>query len=231
MAKATNPSVQALAAIAERMIRDMENHSGARRMQAEVNRIHGGAAALHDVAANRSPVETPEAHALKVAKLARKFDSEVTASINRAVSAYQESLQDTQRRIDERVNLKPDAFASEIRSAFRTLDSSAKAKLIKQLVKENRGPELAAIVKAPSVLTGISDEQRAAYEQSIIGMHAAAEVNELEKLDDVWGAFDAAVRASGGIVKSLTDPSKLAEIERGAAAADAASDAFNQSLQ
>lgn len=226
-----HPRVKALAAIAERMLGDMEGNAAARRIHAEANRLRAGADALDRAAANRNPLDTPEAHIKKIATMARKLDQEITASINRAGAAFHDGMQDVQRRIDEKVDLKPDAFAAEIRATFRTLSAEEKGKLVKNLVDGNRGPELAAIVKAPSVLTGISDERRAAYEASIVGKHAAAEVQERERLNDVFDALSTATRTAIQFVTSLTDPGRVAAIERGEAAASAAGEAFNQSLQ
>lgn len=228
---APHPIVLALGAIADRMGRDMGDHSQSRQLLAEVNRLRGGADALDNVRASRSPLDTPAAHALKVGAMAKKFDREITAMLNRASQIMTAGAQDIQRRIDDKINLKPDAFAAEIRAAFRSLGSKAQGDLINKLIKEGRGPELAAIVRAPSVLTGISDEQRAAYEIAMVTTHAAQEYEEREKLEEVFDSAMAASRAAAGIAKSFTDPGELARIEREAAEANAAGEAFNNSLQ
>jgi hypothetical protein len=226
-----DPMVRAIEVIAQRMTMDLPDHKAALQMQAEVNRLKLRGEALDNVNRTRSPLDTPAAHALKVAKLARSFDKETTDALNRATRIWADAYKDTQTRIDDKVNLRPDAFAPEIRAAFRTLSSKAKADLITQLVKENRGPELAAIVKAPAVLTGITDEARAAYENMMLVTYAAPEVDELAKLEDLLSSVTAATRASSNMVKDLTDPRKLAEIESQAAAADQASAAFGQTIQ
>ncbi len=228
---AKNPMVSAIAAIAERMLADIGDHAAARQMQAQVTRLSQGATALDNVNANRSPLDTPAAHEIKVARLARTYDKEATATLNRALQIYAEGQADLARRIDAKVKLKSDAFAEEIRTTFRGLDSKGRAQCINQLVEENGGPALAAILEGPSLLTGIPDEQKARYEQAILARHASAELNEREQLAGVFEAVGAATRAAGGLVKEFTDPNKLAEIERGAEAANAAGAAFDQSMQ
>lgn len=223
--------VKAIEVISQRMIADLPDHARAMQLQAEVNRLKLRAEALDNVNARRSPLDTPAAHALKVAKLARKFNSETTEMLNRAARIYGDAINEAQARIDAKVNLRPDSFASEIRAAFRSMNSKAQAELIKQLVTENRGPELAAIVRAPSILTGISDQERATYEKMIVDLHAGPEADEIAKMDDVWSAVHAATRAAGTMVAELTDPHILRDIEQQAAAADEASAAFNQSPQ
>lgn len=225
------PMVKAIEAIAGRMLSNLgDDHHVGLLLQAEVKRLYAKAEALDSVNARRSPLETPAAHAMKVAKMARTFNSEITATINRAGQVWSTGFKDVERRISEKVDLRPDAFASEIRTAFRGMHGKARAALIKQLVEENRGPELAAIVKAPSILSGIGDQERQNYEKMIVARHAGAEVDEIAKLEDVFSAVSAAAGAAESMVKDFTNPAKLAEIEREAAASEAAGVAFSQSF-
>lgn len=227
-----DPMVKAIEVISGRMLGGIrEDHPVARQLQSEVNRLRTKAEALDNVRARRSPLDTPAAHALKVAKMARTFNSEITATVNRAGQIWAEGFKDVHRRIDEKANLKPDAFASEIRTAFRALNNKAQAALINQLVRENRGPEMAAIVRAPSVLTGISDEQKALYEKMLVETHARSEMDEAAGLEEVFSAVHSATNAAGMLVRDMTDPAKLAAIEGEAAAADAAGAAFQSSFQ
>lgn len=142
MAKVPHHRVRALAAVAERMVGEMGDHAVARQLQMQINRLRDGATALDDVRANRSPLETEGAHMVKVAGMSKKFDREITAVMNRLGEVWREGEKDVQRRIDDKVNLKPDAFAVEIRATFRTLNATDKAKLISELVDGNRGTEL-----------------------------------------------------------------------------------------
>lgn len=103
--------------------------------------------------------------------------------------------------------------------------------MIAELIEQKRGPELAAITQSSPLLSGLNDQQREAYERSFISKHAAAELREKEQIGTAFDAFDVAQRAAGELVKGFTDPGKLAEIERGVAAAEAAAEALKQSLQ
>lgn len=230
MARVSDHAVRALQAVAARMTKSIPDHPTARALQGEVTRLANHASALDNMRANRSPLDTPEAHALKVGKAAKKLDQEITALINRAGNHTRAGLADAQRRIDQKINLTPDAFAQEIRAAFRNMDGKAKAKLVNQLVEENRGPELAAIVKAPAILTGISEEQRAAYEKMIISLHAGDELDEISNIEEVFSAVLTATDTAGNLSKRFSDPVELAKIERADSAAKAAGDAFEQSL-
>ena len=231
MAGAVDPMVSAIGVIVDRMMNDIGDHAVARQIKAEADRLRRGAEALDNVRRNRSPLDTPEAHKLKVAKAARKYEAEIEAARTRAHEIYGRGIMEVDRRIVEKVDLKPTAFAQEIRTAFRELDSQAKTKLINQMVEENRGPELAAIVDAPSVLTGISDQQRSMYRQDIISKHAAAELDEQEKLGDVFNASLDAAKAARNLVKRLADPGELASIIHADGVANEARTAFDESLQ
>jgi len=231
MAGAIDPMVSAIAAMVDRMTNNIGDHPVARQLKAEAERLQRGAEALDSVRRNRSPLDTKEAHTLKVAKAARKYEAEIEAARGRAHEIFGRGASEINGRIVEKVDLRPSAFAQEIRTAFRELDSQGKVKLINELVDGNRGPELAAIVDAPSVLTGISDQQRAMYRQAIISKHAADEVDEQEKLSEVFFASLDTAKAATGLVRRLVDPGELAHIEHVDAQAKEASAAFNESLQ
>lgn len=220
----------AIAALAGRLSA-MGDNAVVREMRAEVDAIAKAATDLDAAHANHSPLMTPAAHAVKVAKQAREFDKQAAASLNRILPAYGRAQQDVERRILEKINLRPNEFASEIRTAFRHLNSKKKSELITQLVKEGRGPELAAIVEAPSVLTGIGDEEKARYKAMMVETHAADLLNELELIRSAFNEADTAITTAGQMVRALTDPNKLAEIERDHAAAAAADAAFAQSVR
>jgi uncharacterized phage infection (PIP) family protein YhgE len=230
MARSSSHRVKTIAHLAEK-VGKMGDSPTARGLQAEINRLRAGAEALDNVNANRSPVDTEAAHALKVAQLARQLDKQITTVINRSGEIMRDGLANLQGKIDAKIDLKPDAFAAEIRTAFRGLNATEKGDMIAALVKENRGPELAAIVKAPSVLTGITDEQKARYEEAIIATHAAPELEARATLSDAFDIVAAASSSASNLVKDLTDPHKLAEIERGDASAREAAAIFTQSLQ
>jgi len=223
-----HPLAKALEAIAERVKGDTP---AIRKLQAEVNRLASSAGQLDTVHRNRSPLDTEAAHALKVAKLARQYGSRVTEALNRGLGEWAVSRAELEQRIVEKINLKPDPkFAAEIRSVFRTVDGTKRLEMLGQFVKENRGPELAAILEGPAFLTGISEEQKSAYRASMISTHAAAEQEELEALDEAAEGFQIANRTASNFAKELTDPGRLAKIERDANAAAEADLAFKQSL-
>jgi hypothetical protein len=225
--------VSAITLLSQRIPGDRPEHQVSRSMQGEINRLRMSAEALEKVSRSRSPLDTPAAHAIKVAKLARKLDAERVAAFQRLVKTWGEGREKLQHQIENKLNLKPDPeFANEIRTAFRALSNDEKAKFIEELVTDSkRGPEMAAILRAPSILTGISDEQKAAYELSFTTKHAGDLFDEQKYLDGAYENAIAAERATFDLVKAFTDPQQLAQIEREAAVSREAGEAFDRSLQ
>lgn len=217
-----HPSVSAIISIAER--------AGDHPLKGEMVRLRNAAEALDSVRLNRSPLVTTAAHELNVAKKAKQFRQEAAASFNRAAETYAQELHNIDRRIAEKVNLKADEFAPEIRARFREMSGKQRKELIDALVDGKRGPELAAIVEAPSILTGINDQQRDAYRQRMVEKHAADELRAKEVMGDAFESVNASVSAADKFFKELTDPGRMSEIERADEAASTANDAFKQSL-
>ena len=80
--------VKAMEAIAGRMLKDIgDDHRTGLQLQAEVNRLRMRAEALDNANARRSPLDTPAAHAIKIAKMARMDRAELGKRIWRTTSA------------------------------------------------------------------------------------------------------------------------------------------------
>lgn len=223
-----HPLVKAVDYMASNMLADLGgDHVLGRQLQAEVTRLGKKAEALDAVRARRNPTETPAAHALKVSKLARAFDAEIAQAKGRLTQSWGAGVSEVYRRIEDKANLKPDAFAGEIRTRLSQMSAKDRDAQLKRWIDENRGPELAAITKAPPMLSGLSGQETAMWEAAHIERHAASDVAEAKALDEVYAIITSATKAVGDFARELTDPETIAAIESGAAAADAASDAYS----
>ena len=231
MADRKDHGASAITIIAERMLARMPDHPAAQKLHAEARRLKSGAELLDALRSKRDPSITPAKHAMNVAESARKLDRELTQMINRAGRATFDGIENAQKRIAEKVNLQPPANAEEIRKAVLAMDSKDRVKLVNRLVRENRAPELAAIVKEPGYLTGFEDEQLANFEKAILSTHAAEEMAEIASLEGLFEELNTGIATAGQLCKRVTSPSELAAIERAAAEADAAADAFKQALE
>jgi hypothetical protein len=199
-----------------------DGHREHHEVVGEVRRLVDFAEALHTLRTTRDPTQTDAAHQKRVLTAAVKFAKEAETALARMNKSWATGHLNIDARIAAKVNLKPDAYAAEVRDLYRRMSSAEKAKFFTELVDEGRGAELAAIVKAPKAVTGMPDDQRQKYEAAFVARHAPEEVREQEALKD---AFDTALvvhREARGLATAYSDSAKLAEIERAENAATAA---------
>jgi hypothetical protein len=226
------PLAQAIAAMAGRIADRAGNSHAAKLIYEEAKGVGTAAEGLSLLAAQRRPTETRAAHLKRVTAAAKLFLAKSDGARERAAKAGFAGKQDVQRRIDERVRLVPNEYATEVRAGFRMLDREGKLAALQRMVEENSGPELAAIVRVPPIAVGLnSAAEQAQWEKVITAKHAAAELDEMAAIDAAWEAMAIIGRTSYELVKSLDDPLEMARIEQAEAEADAAVEAFNQSLQ
>lgn len=216
--------VAALGRIAERITEKLptEGHSHTRRLQAEIIRLRDGLQAIGELHANRNPTHTVDAHTKQVATAAKKFGTSIGLMSDRLHSVMREGLTELDGRINAKVRLVPDAYAAEIRDAYRRMDGTERANLLADLVKTNNGPALAAITRAPSILTGILPEHQERFNSAIISTHAPEEQTEKLALLEAFNAALACEPIARQTVANYSDPAKLAEIEKAEQAANAA---------
>lgn len=222
----------ALAHIAARIVEGLPDsgHAATRKIHAEVIRLQNGANALEKLYATRNPIDTPAAHEKRIATASRKYGEDVKASLGRLSTIVHDGLVDVEKRTSAKVNLVADGFAQEIRSAFRAMNNTQRVELLNELVESNRAPELAAIVKAPGILTGISDEMSTQYAGLIVSKHAPQEAAEQARLMTALEAAVTATKVGDQVAAAYSDPINLSQIERGEEQARAADAAFASAL-
>lgn len=218
--------------LSERMIDGLaqDEHPFAHRLHSHVLRLRAACAALIDLHDTPDPTATEAAHFKRVSQAAQKLAGEIEALRERTANTVREGLLDIDRRIAQKVKLIPDAHAAEIRQVFRGMNSTERIKLLSELAENNRGPELAAIVKSPTILTGVSVELRDRFEEQIIFRHAPAEHAEQQALMAAHGTAISVPSVATAIAQKYSDPGKLASIERGERMAALAEAAFAGSL-
>lgn len=232
MSKNFASRIPALDHIARRISEGLpaEGHIAAHKIYAEVVRLRNGADALEKLHASRNPLHTPEAHSKRVSTASRKFGEEVTATLARLSTIVRDGLVDVEKRTSAKVDLTADSFAQEIRSAFRGMTSTARLDLLNELVEGNRASELAAIVRAPAILTGIDPDMQAKYAALIVAKHAPEETAEQERLMQALDTAIVGTQLGSQIAAAYSDPASLAQIERGEEQANAADAAFMTAL-
>jgi hypothetical protein len=161
--------------------------------------------ALHDLRVGRNPEDEPAVHARKLSRLiedgsrdwASQWDG-VKADLKRERSRVESELQ---RAANLKVN--PD-YRNAIVGVFSGLKPEERTAAIQQAVAEGDGGTIAVLLEAPTMVTGLTAEQRAAikaqsYERANPANHAL-----LKQLDK------ALVRAEAASIAAIDATMKLA---------------------
>lgn len=174
--------------------------------------LYGAIDALQTLHADRNPLETQAVQEKRIQQAVKKLETTAKEVGKQAENIIGDGIARLQGELDTKVKLKPNEYAAELRAQARTLDYDGKLKLLTELADANDGPMLAALIKAPSVLTGIPAEVSNRFTEHVYAKHAPEEWEELkdlltlvtERLDIVNTALTAA--------KAYSDPVRLAEI-------------------
>lgn len=230
-----HPSYMAQAAsqVASRMTSGVGStgHTHLREMQNVVERLGNASGTLGKLIDNKSPTETEDAHHKKVGAAAKAFGSAVANGQAQLNTIMQRGMRDIEERSRAKTGLKANEYAGEIRAAVRPMPIDAKLALFNDLAKQGRGADLAAVVDAPPLLTGVTPEMQQRAKDMLEATHAPAERAEREALLQGFSdAFDM-TSALANMARGLGDPRKLAEIERGEEAARAALEAFQEATR
>lgn len=229
MSNYTPHQILALGAIADRIIHKLPEtggHTHQRALYSTIARLATGLDALQTLHATRSPTETEGSHVKRVMTAAQKLDKNITETYNRLSEISREGHAEINSRIGQKVKLIPDQYAAEIRAQYRAMSSTEQVKLLGELVENNRGAEFAAIVKAPGILTGLSEDMGARFEAALLVKHARAEVEEREMLNEALDAAMLAAKTAGEAANLFTDPVALAKITADEAKAASAAAKF-----
>ena len=231
---AIDPKVLALVELAKRLSAKLppgDGHAATRQVIGATLHLTDAARSLHNLRTTRNPTETEGSHQKRISLAAERLGRETTATTNRLSEFLRSGRSDLAVRIAEKTKLTPDAYAAEIRAVYRGMTQTERTKLLADLVDGGRGPELAALVNAPTTLTGMSDEFRQQYVAAFIAKNAPAESEEQALLDEVYSDALVSTQTVGALADAYADPAKLAEITRAEAAADAAARAFDGMVQ
>ncbi len=123
-----------------------------------------------------------------------------------------------------RLNSNRDPTITDAAHVKRVADAAAK-------LGKARGSELAAILVAPLSATGLSAEARSKWEQVYVARHAPDELNEQLVLTATCeGALSVGTPTAGKVEAAYSSPTRIAEIARAEAAANAVAATFDRSV-
>lgn len=198
----------------------------ARNIASTIQGLAVSAEALAKVYDSKSPTETEDAHHKKVVTAAKAFGGQAERVRDRLHEIVQAGMRDIEARSRAKTGLKANEYAGEIRAVIRNMPTDTKLALFNELAEEGRGAELAAVIDAPALLTGVTVEMQQRAKEVLETVHAKAETDERDKLSQVFAEAYDVVSMCANAARQLGDTERLADIEHGEAAAAAALDAF-----
>lgn len=205
-------------------------YTQSRAMAAHVGRLAEAVEAMERLAESPNPTETTARHASRVAEAGKKVQQRVAVVWDHINELGQDGTVSIQQRITETANLRPNEFAQEIRASVREMKPEGRRDVLHHAVKNGDAATVAALVNAPSVVTGLDAQYADRMKQAYIEQHAPKETAALTALSDTMSTAFSAASAAKQSAREATDPQYIAKIQREAEAAEAAQSDFNQAL-
>ncbi len=141
---------------------DFSNNAALKAASDGLGYLFEGQRSLNELRMNANPEHSPARHARVVAEAVNSFGENAAGVLESAKAV----LKSEQRRLDSELeaaaNLKPVAhhFAAIV-GTFSNMKASQRARALDDLIDQQDGPTLAALVETSIVLTGLTPEQRA----------------------------------------------------------------------
>lgn len=169
---------------------------------------------LEELARTRSPSETPEAHALRVANAAKKLDQNLSQAretfnnnTTQAWAAFADKLAQA-TKLDRET-----PHAAEIRAYFRSLKTTEeRLERINEAVKSRDSATLSALVNGPDYLSGVDKAMRdkfiADYQREV----APDLVAEIDAFTEADQSAQEVLRIAQKSVREAFDPSYVEKI-------------------
>lgn len=218
--------------IAERMRAKLHDGSSlySRRLHGHVVSISSQVAALEKLAVSKSPMETEERHAVRLAEASKKLAASRQNAEKSVYRVVAEAYDDLNAQIAKKANIIPDQHASEVRAALRSMKEKDRQAALQQALEEGNGPIIAAITDAPQILTGINPEMAGRFREIVEERKAPELVAERSQILDHFDSTLAVLRTVDRSVSEGFDPEKLRKIEEAERNFQNASGSFESSF-
>jgi len=193
----------------------------------ELQNLAGQLEALENLAANKSPKDTEEAHLLKLEHAGDKLLKRQRELSARIQTRTTEAVRAIAEKMDAELGMYSSPYAHEIRSALRTMPLEQQQAAIKHAIDNKDGQFFRAISEAPPMLSGLTsttvDNSMLAFKKK----HAPELVRESEQVMEALNTSLSALDIPRRAVREGIDPAKLIEIKEAEARAEQAQVAFD----
>ena len=164
------------------------NDSKTEKMRSIIGRIEKEATGLFELVSKPDPMKSAVAIDLLINQEKAKLRDVVAQSRVQLTNIVADSRHGREFERMQKADLRPDDFASEIRTAFRSLDATSKLQFMTDAIKARDRATVAAIVMAPPLLSGLPAEQIANYRESYLDAIGPNQKNEADEMQDLVDA-------------------------------------------
>ena len=196
----------------------------------QVVRVQHGVDAIDELSRNRNPMETDAAHFKKVSLHAKNLKLKAEKAKRDIQDSMRQSVIKLEEETTAKTNLIEGKYSNEIRAAYRSMENSERAKAINQAIVEKDAPTVAAIVKAPAVLTGFTNDELTRYQTEYKNLVAPDYMGKLEGILDNEQLASTALNSAISASNEYIDNERYNEVERLEGLSLAAEGAFRESF-
>ncbi len=186
--------------------------------------------AFEQLAANRSPTTTPEAHALKVSAASQKLADAALRLEAEIFTEHARLRANFDSEIRSKAKLEPLASGVEIRQAMRQMSEKDRMTAVSKAFKDGDHEVLSALINGNLITTSIHDSLRKDYTEQFEIRMAPELVTERAQLDGLLQDSSHPLRQARQVAKDSTDLKYISEIQKAADAASKIESDFEASI-
>jgi nucleoid DNA-binding protein len=161
------------------------SHFKDRLQVADLERLGGMVTALEDLAVNRNPKSTPEAHKLMLDEKSKQLTNirkQIESSLYQRLG---ETYEDILPKAYLESGLKGSEFAPEIRNSLKSLPKGERLQALKNAIDMKHGDVIHAIQDAPELLTGISKQEAKDAFQDYLQRHSPTYKTQVDNSESI----------------------------------------------
>jgi hypothetical protein len=164
---------------------DYDNNPALQRASETLGFGWNGLGDIRQLRAKPHPEDRPATQARKVREAVARFDHEWAPRMDNAKREVKTELERVNGELERAANLKANpAWYNAIVGTFQGLSPEERQKALGDIVEQADGPTLATLIEAPSLVTGLSPDQRKSLKERLferIDPRATALRNQLTK--------------------------------------------------
>ena len=202
-------------AIQEIINRSQGTNQHSQRLNLLQRKVLEATEALENIVEKRDPALPLEAHTLKVAKASEKLKRNLEKQAQALEDFRYTAANDLNTQISQQANLIPNPhFRDAILNRFVSMKSTDQVKFLNELLAEQDGPSLAAILEAPKAATGLSKDHANRLWDSYTKAAAPEPSAAMSEYWQIESATDAAFKAAKRAANELSKPEEVQRIIR-----------------